>query len=236
MNARRMADIFPFSGRNPRIMGIFAHPDDESLLMGGTFAMAANDGIRSSLITVTHGELGGRFSGVYGARLAGMRAKELKRAARVLGIGTVVHLSAPDQGVAAVFEDTVSRLTACIAKEKPSVVITHDLFDLVSHTDHRETARAAIEAVRRAGPDVRCPVYAAVLKPYADRTGAVLDIEAYRDTKIRALAAHASQGVFRALKFPPSLYYSLNHFEYFIPYEQMGPSNHKRHHSDEKPA
>jgi LmbE family N-acetylglucosaminyl deacetylase len=41
-----------------RILGILAHPDDESLGFGGTFAKYASEGIETYLVTATRGERG----------------------------------------------------------------------------------------------------------------------------------------------------------------------------------
>jgi LmbE family N-acetylglucosaminyl deacetylase len=48
--------------RTPRLMAVLAHPDDESLGMGGTLAKYASEGIDVSLLTATRGD-GGRFRG-----------------------------------------------------------------------------------------------------------------------------------------------------------------------------
>ncbi len=41
-----------------RILSIFAHPDDESILAGGTLAACAAAGVDVVLVCVTHGEQG----------------------------------------------------------------------------------------------------------------------------------------------------------------------------------
>ncbi len=44
--------------RSLKLMCILAHPDDESLGMGGTLAKYAKEGIETYLITATRGERG----------------------------------------------------------------------------------------------------------------------------------------------------------------------------------
>jgi LmbE family N-acetylglucosaminyl deacetylase len=44
------------------LLAVLAHPDDESLGVGGTLAKCAADGVDVFLITATRGE-GGRFRG-----------------------------------------------------------------------------------------------------------------------------------------------------------------------------
>lgn len=46
------------TNRKPRILAVFAHPDDESFLMGGTLAHYALNGVEVALLCLTHGEKG----------------------------------------------------------------------------------------------------------------------------------------------------------------------------------
>jgi len=43
---------------NLRLMCVLAHPDDESLGMGGTLVKYAREGIHTHLVTATRGERG----------------------------------------------------------------------------------------------------------------------------------------------------------------------------------
>ena len=42
----------------PRLLGFFAHPDDESFGMGGTLALYAQRGVAVHLVCATRGEAG----------------------------------------------------------------------------------------------------------------------------------------------------------------------------------
>src|SRR5262245_11377346 len=90
--------------RAPRLLAVLAHPDDESLGMGGTLAKYASEGAEVFLLTATRGDRG-RYRGIPvgdpkhpgAAKLAQIREGELHAAARVLGIREVSLLDYCDQ-------------------------------------------------------------------------------------------------------------------------------------------
>ena len=51
--------------RATRIMAVFAHPDDESLGVGGTLAKYASEGADVFLLTATRGDSGRRVCSVF---------------------------------------------------------------------------------------------------------------------------------------------------------------------------
>src|SRR5437763_2183699 len=88
----------------PRLMAVLAHPDDESLGVGGTLARYASEGVDVFLLTATRGDAG-RYRGHRPsddrhpgpAALAAIREGELRAAASVLGICDVTLLDYGDQ-------------------------------------------------------------------------------------------------------------------------------------------
>ena len=70
-----------------RVLGIWAHPDDETYLAGGLIAAAARNGQATMCITATSGEHGttdlSRWPPV---RLARRRRRELRQALDILGV------------------------------------------------------------------------------------------------------------------------------------------------------
>ena len=78
-----------------KLMGIFAHPDDESLGNGGTFAKCAAEGVETYLVTATRGERGwfgeeDQYPGL--DRLGRIREEELQAAAGVPGYQALKEL------------------------------------------------------------------------------------------------------------------------------------------------
>jgi LmbE family N-acetylglucosaminyl deacetylase len=94
--------------------------------------------------------------------------------------------------------------------------------DTPQHPDHIATARAVIDAVLDVNPPWAHVVLFATLKPTLGRFTYALDIDAYRDIKIKACRAHVSQGLFHGVRLPVpvDVYYAINHFEYFQLYEK----------------
>ena len=215
---RHIKALFPFHGLPHTILGVFAHPDDESLLMGGTFALAHTEGLRSLLVTVTQGECGGKFSGVYGKTLASTRTHELRRAATILKITTEYHLEFPDKGVKNIRFEVKDTLVDIISRNTPHIIVTHDPLDISQHPDHIATAKAVVDAVTHIHPSWAHAVLFAAFTPKTDRFTYALDIDDYRNVKIQACKEHVSQGLFDAARLPVPIdvYYAVNHFEYFI--------------------
>lgn len=159
------------SPRQPVLMVVHAHPDDESSQTGGTLAAYSAAGWRTILITCTDGAEG---DGVAGSKpgqaehnskqVAERRSGELDMAAVALGIHELIKLGFPDSGVPTesgvparkVFsrrplQPMVDRLTRLIELHRPDVVVTYPPNGLSGHPDHIRThtlVRAALRAVK----------------------------------------------------------------------------------------
>src|SRR5499427_2195061 len=87
-----------------RLMAVLAHPDDESLGMGGMLAKYASEGVDVFLLTATRGDAG-RYRGHRqgdpqhpgSSELGKIREGELRAAASKLGIREVSLLDYHDQ-------------------------------------------------------------------------------------------------------------------------------------------
>src|SRR3954466_12793272 len=90
--------------QSPKLMAVLAHPDDESLGVGGTLAKYASEGADVFLLTATRGD-SGRYRGFRPddhqhpgpAALANIREQELRAAASALGVREVSVLPYHDQ-------------------------------------------------------------------------------------------------------------------------------------------
>src|SRR5436853_2517024 len=121
MNKSSVAD-------NPmRLLGVFAHPDDESFCAGGTLARYAALGAEVMVVSATRGEAGQiRSAGVATRHTLGqVREQELYLACQRLGVQHAVCLDYGDGRLQEVDQDDlVGKIVAIIRRFRPEVVIT----------------------------------------------------------------------------------------------------------------
>src|SRR6185312_8674031 len=111
----------------PRLMAVLAHPDDESLGLGGTLARYASEGVQTFLVTATRGENGrhGLSRSNSPHQLGRVREAELLAASRVLGISEVHFLNYMDGGLDRVDPlEAVRKIASHIRRLRPHVVLT----------------------------------------------------------------------------------------------------------------
>jgi LmbE family N-acetylglucosaminyl deacetylase len=130
--------------RTPRLMAVLAHPDDESLGMGGTLAKYASEGVDVFLLTATRGD-SGRFRGYplddpkHPGRLAlaNIRELELRAAASALGVREVSILDYRDQHLdRANPRQAVANIVRHIRRVQPDIVLTFGPDGAYGHPDH----------------------------------------------------------------------------------------------------
>lgn len=128
----------------PRLMAVLAHPDDESLGMGGTLAKYAAEGVDVFLLTATRGD-SGRYRGhprddrlhPGPAALASIRESELRAAAAVLGVCEVSFLDYHDQQLdRANPREAIANIAAHVRRIHPDVVVTFGPDGAYGHPDH----------------------------------------------------------------------------------------------------
>ena len=198
------------------ILGLWAHPDDETYLAGGLMAAAARRGQRIVTIAATPGERGGP-PGTDPIRLARVRRRELRRAMHHLGVREHAVLSYHDGDCADVDESVGAAVFASIiGKVRPDTIVTYGPDGMTGHSDHRAISRWATSAWRTTGADARL-LYVTTTPEFAERNRDVHDrIDAFEPglpqctdraeialrlvlddatlaTKVAALRAHRSQ-------------------------------------------
>jgi LmbE family N-acetylglucosaminyl deacetylase len=144
-------------GRPPRILGIFAHPDDETLGAGATLAKYASAGADVRVVSLTKGGAGQIRDANVATRatLTSVRERELEAAGKELGLTETRCLDYLDGGLSAVDPEVLVELAAeLIAELAPDVVITFGEDGLSGHPDH-VVVGAAVTAACRGLPPTR---------------------------------------------------------------------------------
>jgi LmbE family N-acetylglucosaminyl deacetylase len=151
--------------REPRrLLGVFAHPDDETFGSGGTLALYAKRGVAAHVVCATRGEVGGTPQGLGShSSVADMRAAELDCAARILGLASVRYLGYRDSGmpgsphnqhpestVAAPLAEVACKIAYHLRDIRPQVVLTFDPIGGYRHPDHIAVHQATVEAFQLA--------------------------------------------------------------------------------------
>jgi LmbE family N-acetylglucosaminyl deacetylase len=125
--------------RQPRVLGVFAHPDDETLCAGGTFAKYARTGAEVCVVSFTRGGAGQIRDAAVATRasLAAVRERELDAAGKELGLTQVRCLDHPDGGLPDVDPAVLLQQAAELIDEfDPDVVVTFGPDGFSGHPDH----------------------------------------------------------------------------------------------------
>ncbi len=143
-----MVDNGPGSAR--RLLGVFAHPDDEVFCAGGTMARAAEAGAEVMIVSATRGERGQIRDPAAATRrtLGAVREGELRAAAAELGVQHVQVQAYPDGSL----EHHRSSLGPVIAdimrRFDPDTVITFGADGAYGHPDHIAISELTTQAFR----------------------------------------------------------------------------------------
>ncbi|MGZ8626945.1 MAG: PIG-L deacetylase family protein [Actinomycetota bacterium] len=196
------------------VLAVFAHPDDAEIAAGGTFAKWATAGREVHLLVLTNGDRGSQDRELDRAELAAIRARETVEGARMLGLASATVLDVHD-GDLANTEEIRAEVVRAIRRTRPTTVVSCDptawFFQApdasstyYNHSDHRTAGVVALDAVY---PGAGNPHYfsdhldegldphdvpqvwlAWTLEPNRRE-----DVTGYLETKLAALAEHASQ-------------------------------------------
>lgn len=137
------------------ILGVWAHPDDETFMVGGMLAMAVANGNKVTCLTATKGEAGVQDETRWpSAELGNIRDGELQQALKILGITSHEWLGCEDGKCStADEEEVVKQIVSLIEIHEIDTIITFPPDGLTGHPDHRCVSlwakRAAKESQRK---------------------------------------------------------------------------------------
>ncbi len=154
-----------------RLLGIFAHPDDEGV-MSGALLQYSTSGAETGLVCATRGEVGEIADPALATpeNLGEVREEEMRAAAEVLGVHNLWFLVYRDSGMAGTPEnqdprslaqasaaEVVGNLVAIIRQFRPQVMVTFDETGGYGHPDHIAIYRHTTSAFYAAADAVQYP-------------------------------------------------------------------------------
>lgn len=199
-----------------RILVAFAHPDDAEFSVGGTVAAWTSQGIHVTYVCVTDGSAGSNEPGAVREEIAAVREREMRAAAKLLGVSEVVFLGYRD-GTLEASLDLRRDLTREVRRVRPDVLVAPDpsrlwtsrrqvgRADYVNHRDHRMVGEVALAVVNDAPTRPQYPELIeeghepyelpALWLPVWDPADGdrFVDITETLDRKVEAIRAHESQ-------------------------------------------
>ncbi len=196
-----------------RMLGVFAHPDDEAFRCGGTLALLAQRGVRVHVLTFTRGQAGscGQPPVCTPEELGARRTAELLCSCRTLGLEAPLVLDYQDGQLAEVVEEEgVARIASCIRSTRPQMLLTWPPHGLSGHPDHATVSRwtwTAYQQAKSAGVDDLAALYhlampASVAREMGldqlhtlpdDEVTVTVDVRSVWEQKMAAIACHRTQ-------------------------------------------
>jgi LmbE family N-acetylglucosaminyl deacetylase len=190
-----------------RVVGIFAHPDDEALGPAGTIAKFASEG-DVYLICVTCGEAGGKTSDEK-EKIGSIRRSEMQESAKLLGVKEVFFLHFEDGTLSnSLYQQIANKIKEKLDALQPDTIMTFEPRGVSGHLDHiavsmitthlfyklsfiKKLMYYCLSEKRRA----KVGDYFVYFPPgYKDsEIQEVVDIEDHWDIKVRAMHCHESQ-------------------------------------------
>lgn len=204
------------------ILGVWAHPDDETWSMGGLLAQASKNGQRTACITASRGEAGltsDEFKWPQ-AELANIRKKELEESLKILGVVDHRWLDCHDGKMMNMeSEECITRITQIIEEIQPDSIFTFGADGLTGHTDHIAIHNWTVHAIKQSRSTAKLYTVAEYAEHFSsaefERANKKFNMftenntpnlikkseatiffalnDDIKDKKLRALKAHASQ-------------------------------------------
>ncbi|HET8569108.1 MAG TPA: PIG-L family deacetylase [Candidatus Limnocylindria bacterium] len=146
---------------SPTLLTVFAHPDDETFVVGGSMAAAVEAGWHVASICATRGEVGeiADPSLATPETLGAVREAELRAACGAVGVDDVRFLGHRDSGMDGTAENddprafarqpddrVVAQLLEHFRDLRPDVVVTFEPGGVYGHPDHKKISRTATAA------------------------------------------------------------------------------------------
>jgi LmbE family N-acetylglucosaminyl deacetylase len=201
------------------ILGVWAHPDDETYLSAGVMARAVRAGSRVVCVTATRGEGGSMDEERWPPEQMGtVRTAEMERSMEILGVREHHWLDLPDVDMqTGLPESGYARVRELVEEVRPDTILTFGPEGMTGHEAHKAVSSWATRALREAGTPGARVYYACVTREWAeeflpiwepfnvflpgtphvvDRSELAIDLPLPDDllaVKVEAINAHVSQ-------------------------------------------
>jgi LmbE family N-acetylglucosaminyl deacetylase len=213
------------------LVGVFAHPDDETVC-AGVLARAAAGGWDVRVVFATSGDAGEDVSGrnLHGAALGKAREREGAKALAALGVKRPpIFLGFGDGAVTQSGTQVKARLVRELGGLTPDVILTFGPDGVTGHADHIAVGKATDEAAKEVVP--AAAVYHAVLGKQLAGFAAVagvpvpqgaklpealvtVDVERFQAQRLASLECHQTQ-------WTPEVKAKLRDFRRAYPFEEF---------------
>ena len=202
-NVGAAADLTTVRGKT--VMVVQAHPDDAESRCAGTVALLKKNGNRIVYVVCSNDDKGTYDPHATLKSQAALRKAEEEEAVKVLGIDALEWLGYEDGWVDMVPKDKLrGEVVRMIRKHHPDILFAFDPRNADEHMDHRASAFAAMDAVTASPFPLYFPEHLRKEKLQPWEVSEVyyydtlepnlwIDIGSTIETKIDALAKHASQ-------------------------------------------
>lgn len=152
------------------MLGVWAHPDDETYLSAGLMARGVRDGDRVVCITATRGEGGSLDEERWPPETMGeVREQELMRCLDVLGVREHHWLDLPDIDMdTRLPEDGYATVLELMREVQPQTVLTFGPDGMTGHAAHMTVCDWATVAFEEAAPPGARLYYATYTQEWAD--------------------------------------------------------------------
>lgn len=193
-----------------RAVGIFAHPDDEAIIIGGTLIQLAEMGWETYLICATKGEASTAYDRAYVKKedLGPVREQELLKAAELLGVKEVQFLDYIDATLVDQDEaEAVAKLAERLNVLQPELIYTFEVNGISHHPDHKTIHRWMMKLLKEGKLNYEPQaIYLATVDNRAGRLKngklmgssieeitTIIEIEGVAAQKAKAILAHRTQ-------------------------------------------
>jgi LmbE family N-acetylglucosaminyl deacetylase len=158
------------------ILGIWAHPDDETFTMAGIMMAALANGQQTACVTATRGEKGSQDLTKWPLETLGqVREKEMEAALQIIGCAHHQWLDYIDGELTEVDSaEAVDRLGKIIRAVQPQTILTFGPDGMTGHTDHQTVSHWTSQAVQSAESSATI-YHAVVAEEWYNSSGHELD-------------------------------------------------------------